>query len=207
VIAFGGPLGGSTVVWIAVAGVLVVLGVWVAAVWNRLVTMRNRVKNGFSQIDVQLQRRHDLIPNLVEATKAYLGHERKTLEDVTLARNAAVGALQRAAANPTDAAAVQDLSRVEGALGAALGRLFVLREAYPDLKASANVAHLVEELSTTENRIAFARQAYNDAVTAHNTAGEVFPASLLAGPFGYRRAAFYEVEDASHRAVPRATTS
>ena len=192
-------------VWIVVGGVLVVLGVWAAAVWNRLVTLRNRVKNGFAQIDVQLQRRHDLIPNLVEATKGYLGHERKTLEDVTAARNAAVGALERASADPTDPAAVADLSRVEGALGAALGRLFVLREAYPDLKASSNVAQLVEELATTENRIAFARQAYNDAVTSHNTAGEVFPASLLAGLFGYRRAAFYEVEDASNRAVPRAT--
>jgi LemA protein len=190
---------------VVVGAVLVLLGIWVAAVYNRLVTMRNRVRNGFAQIDVQLQRRHDLIPNLVEATKAYLAHERKTLEDVTAARNAAVGALQRAAADPTDRGAVEGLSRAEGALGATLGRLFVLREAYPDLKANANVAQLVEELSTTENRIAFARQAYNDAVTAHNTAGEVFPASLVAGLFGHRPAAFYEVEEAGDRAVPRAT--
>ena len=179
--------------------------VLIAAVstYNRLVTLRNRVKNAFSQIDVQLKRRHDLIPNLVETAKAYLAHERQTLEAVVAARDSASAASQRAAADPTSAAAVQQLAQAETALGSALGRFYAVAEAYPELKADANMRQLSEELTSTENRISFARQGYNDAVTDFNTARDRFPAAILAAQFGFTTAQLYEVAAAAEREVPR----
>ena len=170
-----------------VALVLVALVVAVAVVWvvlhNGLVTRRNAFRNAFGQIDVQLQRRYDLIPNLVEATRAYLAHERATLEAVVSARNQAVAAARAAAAHPGDAAPMERLGQAEGILAGSLSRLLAVAEAYPDLKASASVGRLVEELTSTENRVAFARQAYNDAVMSYNNARETFPGTLVAGGF------------------------
>jgi len=174
------------------------------AIYNRLVALRNRFKNAFSQIDVQLKRRYDLIPNLVEAVKGYLGHERQTLEAVTRARGEAVSAESRAAAAPGDPAAMQALARAEGALGGALGRLLAVFESYPDLKANQNVLGLQEELASTENRIAFARQAYNDSVMAYNTRRESFPDVVLAGMFGFAPAELLQVtESAEERKAPK----
>ena len=153
--------------WIFVA-IIVVLVFWAISIYNQLVNLRNRVKNGFSQIDVQLTRRYDLIPNLVEAVKGYMKHERETLEAVINARNAASAGLKAAAADPTNAKAITELAGAEAALGGALGRLFALSEAYPDLKANQNMMQFQEELSSTENRVAFARQAFNDAVMTYN---------------------------------------
>jgi LemA protein len=170
-------------------GFLVVLGLVAAAVYavisiyNGLVTRRNGYKNAYAQIDVQLKRRHDLIPNLVETAKAYLKHERETLEQVVAARNAAATAARGAAANPGDPQAMQGLAAAEGALGATLTRFMAVAESYPDLKANQTMSQLMEELSSTENRIAFARQAYNDAVMTYNNARETFPGMLLAGSF------------------------
>jgi LemA protein len=170
-------------------GFLVVLGLVAAAVYavisiyNGLVTRRNGYKNAYAQIDVQLKRRHDLIPNLVETAKAYLKHERETLEQVVAARNAAATAARGAAANPGDPQAMQGLAAAEGALGATLTRFMAVAESYPDLKANQTMSQLMEELSSTENRIAFARQAYNDAVMTYNNARETFPGLLLAGSF------------------------
>jgi LemA protein len=158
---------------------------FVISAYNGLVSLRNRYKNSYAQIDVQLKRRHDLIPNLVETAKGYLKHERETLEAVIAARNVAVGAASRAAASPGEAAPMRDLAAAEGALGGVLGRLFALSEAYPDLKANQNMLAIQEELSSTENKIAFARQAFNDAVMAYNTQREVFPANLVAGAFNF----------------------
>ncbi|HXH04269.1 MAG TPA: LemA family protein [Candidatus Competibacteraceae bacterium] len=192
--------------WILLAVVvLVVLGG--IAVYNRLVTLRNRYQNAFAQIDVQLTRRHDLIPNLVETAKGYLEHERETLEAVIRARNAAVTGLQAAARNPTDAEAMHRLAEAEQGLSGALGRLFALTEAYPDLKANQNMMQLCEELTSTENRVAFARQGYNDAVMGYNTAREVFPNNLIAGWFGFQPAVLLEIEDRAKRAVPRVSFS
>ena len=188
--------------WIFLA-VLVLLLAFVVVLYNRLVGLRNRVKNAFAQIDVQLTRRHDLIPNLVETAKGYLKHERETLEAVIRARNTAVTMLKRAAADPSSPDAVRGLAGAEGALGAALGRLFALAEAYPDLKANQNMMQLSEELTSTENRVAFARQSYNDAVMEYNNAREMFPSSVIAGTFQFNPAAMLEIEDASKRAVPR----
>jgi len=189
--------------WITIA-VLVAIALAFIAVYNRLVALRNRFKNAFSQIDVQLKRRYDLIPNLVEAVKGYLGHERQTLEAVTRARGEAVGAEQRAAAAPGDPAAMQALARAEGALGGALGRLLAVFESYPDLKANQNVLGLQEELASTENRIAFARQAYNDSVMAYNTRRESFPDAVLAGMFGFAPAELLQVtESAEERKAPK----
>ncbi|MFO7261053.1 MAG: LemA family protein [bacterium] len=171
--------------------------------YNRLVSLRNRFKNAFAQIDVQLRRRYDLIPNLVETARAYMQHERETLEAVIRARNAAVSAEQKAAANPADAGAIRDLSGAEQALTGALTRFFALAEAYPDLKANQNMMQLSEELTSTENRIAFARQAYNDAVTQYNTAREVFPASIIANAFDFQEAPLLVIEDAEQREAPR----
>ncbi len=154
-------------------------------IYNRLVTLRNRLENAFAQIEVQLKRRYDLIPNLVETVKGYMAHEKETLEAVINARNQAVGGLQAAAAKPGDAAAMQQLVSAEQGLSGALGRLFALSEAYPDLKANQNMAQLSEELTSTENRVAFARQAYNDSVTAYNTYRQTFPPVLLAGLLGH----------------------
>ena len=166
---------------------LVALATWVGAVYNRLVGLRNRWRNGFAQIDVQLKRRHDLVPNLVETAKGYLAHERGTLEAVVQARAAAVGARDAAAGSPGDARAMQGLAGAEAELGGALGRLMAVVEAYPELKADETMARLAEELSSTENRIAFARQAYNDDVTAYNVGVERFPDNLVASAFGFVR--------------------
>src|SRR5436190_7710153 len=165
--------------WIALA-VVVAIVIWAIAIYNGLVALRNRFKNSWAQIDVQLKRRYDLIPNLVEAAKGYLTHERETLEKVISARGAAMGAAQKAAAAPGDPAAMQGLAQAEGVLGGALGRLMAVFEAYPDLKANQNVLGLQEELTSTENRVAFARQAYNDSVMEYNTRRESFPDNLLA---------------------------
>lgn len=166
--------------------------VMTVSLYNRLVTQRNRYQNAFSQIDVQLKRRYDLIPNLVETARGYLKHERETLEAVIQARNQAASASQRAASNPGESGAMQGLAAAEGLLGGALGRLMVVAEQYPDLKADQTMAQLSEELTSTENKIAFARQAYNDAATTYNTQTEVFPASMIAGMFNFQRATLLE---------------
>jgi LemA protein len=176
------------------------------ALYNRLVTLRNRFKNAFAQIDVQLKRRYDLIPNLVETARGYLKHERETLEAVIAARNQAAGAVKQAAAAPGNPQAMALLSGAESALTGALGRLFALAEAYPDLKANQTMMQLSEELTSTENRVAFARQAFNDAVMTYNTAREVFPAVLIAGAFQFSAAALLEIED-SEKTAPRVTFS
>jgi LemA protein len=176
----------------------------VAGVYNGLVGKRNRYKNAFAQIDVQLKRRYDLIPNLVETAKRYLSHERETLEAVVAARNTAQQAARVAAQQPGDAQAMQQLASAEGALSSGLGRLLVVSEAYPELKANQTMRELSEELTSTENKVAFARQAYNDAVTEYNTAREVFPAVLLAGSFGFAPAALLEVvESPEERRAPK----
>jgi LemA protein len=169
--------------FLVVVAVLVAAVVFVVGLYNGLVRLRNASKNAFSQIDVQLKRRHDLIPNLVETAKGYLKHERETLEAVVRARNAAVTATAAAAASPGDPAAMKGLAGAEGALGASLSRLLAVAESYPALKADATMTRLMEELSSTENRIAFSRQAFNDSVMAYNTARETFPGMLLAGSF------------------------
>lgn len=158
---------------------------WAISIYNGLVTLRNRFKNAFAQIDVQLKRRYDLIPNLVETVKGYLKYERETLEAVITARNAASKAAASVAGNPADAAAMHELSKAETTLSAGLGRLFALSEAYPDLKANENMMQITEELTSTENKIAFARQAFNDAVTEYNIATEQFPSNILAGMFRF----------------------
>jgi LemA protein len=186
--------------WI-VLGVLAFVVVVAVGAYNRLVQLRNRYKNAFSQIDVQLKRRYDLIPNLVETAKGYLKHERQTLEAVIVARNQASTAAHRAAAAPGDTAAMRDLAGAETALGGALGRMFALAEAYPDLKSNTTMNQLSEELSSTENKVAFARQAYNDAVMAYNTGREVFPASIIAGATGFAEARLWEIERAVEREV------
>jgi LemA protein len=190
---------------LTVFGVGVALVLWAVGIYNGLVTRRNAYRNAFAQIDVQLTRRHDLIPNLVETVKAYMQHERDTLEAVIRARNSAIGGLNAAKGNPGDPAAMQQLAQAEGALGGALGRLFALSEAYPELKSSANMAQLTEELSSTENRVAFARQAFNDAVMGYNNQREVFPANLLAGTFNFQQAALLGIgeEEAHKREVPK----
>lgn len=170
--------------WIVLI-VLVVLFVYVISIYNRLVQLKNQFANAFAQIEVQLKRRYDLIPNLVETAKAYMSHERETLEAVIAARNQAAQALPAAKQNPTDASAMSQLGQAEGALGNALGRLNVVMEAYPDLKANQNMMQLSEELTSTENRVAFARQAYNDAVMNYNTYRQSFPPVLFAGVFGH----------------------
>jgi LemA protein len=189
--------------WIALA-VIVAVVVWAIAIYNGLVQLRNRFKNAFAQIDVQLKRRYDLIPNLVEAAKGYLTHERETLEKVIAARGAAMGAAQKAAAAPGDAAAMQGLAQAEGALGGALGRLMAVFEAYPDLKANQNVLQVQEELTSTENKVAFARQAYNDSVMEYNTKRESFPDTIFAGMFGFTAATLLEAtESAEERKAPK----
>jgi len=186
--------------WI-VLGVLILIIAMVVSAYNRLVELRNRYKNAFSQIDVQLKRRYDLIPNLVETAKGYLKHERQTLEAVIVARNQASTAAQRAAATPGEPSAMRDLAGAETALGGALGRMFALAEAYPDLKSNTTMNQLSEELASTENKVAFARQAYNDAVMAYNTGREVFPVSILAGATGFAEARLFELERAVEREV------
>lgn len=168
--------------------------------YNRLVTLRNRFRNAFAQIDVQLKRRHDLIPNLVETAKGYMKHEREALEAVIAARNHAAGAVQRASSAPGNARAMTPLAGAETALTGALGRLFALAEAYPDLKANQTMLQLSEELTSTENRVAFARQAFNDSVMAYNIAREIFPASLIADTFRFSAASLLEAESAERTA-------
>ncbi len=175
---------------------LVALVLFVVRIYNQLVALKNRFKNAFAQIDVQLKRRYDLIPNLVETATGYLKHERETLEAVIQARNQAVSASQAAAANPGQAGAMAGLAGAEGLLGGVLGRLFALVESYPDLKANQNMMQLTEELTSTENKVAFARQAFNDAVMTYNTYRESFPQTLLAGVFGFGPAMLLEFEDA-----------
>ena len=165
--------------------IVAVLGFWAVSIYNKLVALKNRYENGFAQIEVQLKRRYDLIPNLVETAKGYLSHERETLEAVIAARNQAMAGLQAAAANPGNADAIKELASAEGMLGGALGRLNVVMEAYPDLKANENMMQLTEELTSTENKVAFARQAYNDQVTAYNTYRQSFPPVFLASMFGH----------------------
>jgi LemA protein len=188
-------------------GALALCVVSIAGIYNKLVTLRNRYQNAFAQIDVQLKRRYDLIPNLVETAKAYLAHEKGTLEAVIAARSGAVSASRRAAANPGDAGAMAGLASAEGLLGASLGKLFALKESYPDLKADATMGQLSEELTSTENRVAFARQAFNDAVTSYNTQREVFPSNLVAGMFHFSPAALLEVGGAEIQQVPRVSFS
>ncbi|MEQ1579682.1 MAG: LemA family protein [Steroidobacteraceae bacterium] len=188
--------------WI-VLGLIVFFLLFLVSAYNRLVTARNGFKNAFAQIDVQLTRRHDLIPNLVETAKGYLKHERETLEAVIAARNTAVSGLKAAAANPGSAAAVEQLSGAETALNGALGRLFALSESYPDLKANTTMMQLSEELTSTENKVAFARQAYNDSVTGYNNARETFPSSVVAGMFGFDPAALLQIESPAMREVPK----
>ncbi len=189
--------------WVVLLAIVAVVVFFVVGVYNRLVTLRNRYKNAFSQIDVQLKRRHDLIPNLVETAKGYLAHERQTLEAVIAARARAVTAEQAAAARPGEAGAMRDLSGAESALTGALGRLLVVVEQYPNLKADQQMARLMEELSSTENKVAFARQAYNDAVMQYNTAREVFPAVLVAGALGFRPAELFEITQTAEREAPQ----
>ena len=189
--------------WIFVA-VIVVVALWAVGIYNRLVSLRNRFKNAFSQIDVQLKRRYDLIPNLVESVKGYMQHERGTLEAVVKARGNAVSAAQAAAARPGEPSAMQGLAQAEGALGGALGRLLAVFEQYPDLKANQTVLGLQEELSSTENKVAFARQAYNDSVMEYNTRRESFPDSVFAGMFGFDPAELlHATESAEERKAPQ----
>ena len=188
--------------WIFVA-VVVVLVWFVVSLYNRLVGARNGYKNAFAQIDVQLTRRYDLIPNLVETAKGYMKHERETLEAVITARNAAMSGLKAASANPGDPNAVQQLAGAENQLTASLGRMFALAEAYPDLKANTNMMQLSEELTSTENKVAFARQAYNDAVMGYNNSREVFPNSIVANSFGFQPAQLLEIESVEKRVVPK----
>ena len=184
-------------------GLIVLFVLFLVGIYNSLVTLRNRFKNAFSQIDVQLKRRYDLIPNLVETAKAYMKHERETLEAVIQARNQAVTAEGRAAANPGDANAMKGLMGAEATLTGAVGRLFALMESYPDLKANQNMAQLTEELTSTENRVAFARQAYNDAVTEYNTSREKFPNVIIANSMGFTAAPLFEVESKEERQAPK----
>ena len=185
----------ALLVLLGIAAAILLYGI---TLYNNLVTQRNRVRNGFAQIDVQLTRRHDLIPNLVEAVKGYMAHERETLQEVIQARNAAVSGLQNAAADPSDGEAIKQLAAAEGTLNGALGRLFALAEAYPDLKANQNMMQLSEELTTTENKVAFARQAFNDAVMEYNTYKQTFPPVLFAATFGHAQdATLLEFEDSA----------
>lgn len=182
---------------------IAMLALFIAGIYNGLVVLRNRYKNAYSQIDVQLKRRYDLIPNLVEAVKGYMAHEKGTLQEVIEARNKAVTAGQQASSNPGDPNAMHNLNQAEGQLSGALGRLFALSEAYPDLKANTNMIQLQEELTSTENKISFARQAFNDAVTAYNIKREVFPNVIFAGMFGFYPAELFQVESDAVKEAPK----
>jgi LemA protein len=191
-------MSGTTIFLIILAG-LVLYGV---TLYNRMVGLRNAVKNAFAQIDVQLTRRHDLIPGLIESVKGYMKHERETLEAVIQARNQAIGGLKTAAADPANGAAMAQLSGAEQALSGALGRLFALAEAYPDLKANQNMLEFQEQLTSTENKVAFSRQAFNDAVMSYNNGIQMFPGSLIAGWFKFQPATSLEIESEQKREVP-----
>jgi LemA protein len=180
-------------------GILVVFIIWIVSIYNSLVVLKNRYLNAFSQIDVQLKRRYDLIPNLVETAKGYMKHERETLEAVIAARNSAAAVRQGAANNPADVQKISELQKAEGAVGATLGRLFALAESYPDLKANQNMQVLMEELSSTENKVGFSRQGFNDSVTSYNNRRETFPANILSGIFGFQKAQLWEIDNVTHR--------
>jgi LemA protein len=194
----------SFLVFLAIIVAVIAFGI---AIYNNLVNLRNRVKNAFAQIDVQLTRRYDLIPNLVEAVKGYIKHERETLEAVIKARNAAVSSLDAAKADPSNAEAIKKLGAAEGLLGGALGRLFALSEAYPDLKANQNMMQFQEELASTENKVAFARQAFNDAVLSYNNAAQNFPNNAVAGMFRFETASFLDIDSEQKREVPEVAFS
>jgi len=183
-------------------GILAAIVFWTIGIYNKLVNQRNRVRNAFAQIDVQLTRRYDLIPNLVEAVKGYMKHERETLEAVIAARNTAVSSLSAAKADPANADAMKQLGASEGALGGVLSRLFALSEAYPDLKANQNMMQFQEELASTENKVSFSRQAFNDSVMSYNNTAENFPNSVIAGMFSFKLASFLEIESDEKRDVP-----
>lgn len=191
----------TTWVVIAIAAVALLLVVFLVAIYNRLVTLRQRYLNAWSQIDVQLKRRYDLVPNLVETVKGYMAHERQTLEAVTAARNAAAAAGARVAADPRDTAALTNLAGAEGQLAGALGQFRLLAENYPQLKADQHALRLIEELSTTENRVAFARQAYNDSVMVYNATRESFPHIVVANALGFTEARLFEIEAPAEREV------
>ena len=187
--------------------VALIFGGMVVGIYNKLVTMRNRYKNSYAQIDVQLKRRYDLIPNLVETAKGYMAHERGTLEAVTAARNIAYAASKAAASNPGDAGAVKNLIAAESGLAGTLSRLMVVSEQYPDLKANQNMMQLTEELTSTENKISFARQAYNDSVMTYNTEREVFPSNLIAGMFNFAAAELFVVDKPEQKDAPKVSFS
>jgi LemA protein len=184
-------------------GIVLMIGGFGVGIYNRLVTLRNDYKNRYAQIDVQLKRRHDLIPNLVETAKGYMAHERGTLDEVVAARNGAVAASRQAAAAPADPDALKKVVAAEGVLTQSLGRLFAVAEAYPDLKANQNMLALQGELTETENRISVSRESYNESVRNYNTQREVFPNSLLAGMFNFAPASLYEISDPGDREVPK----
>ena len=198
---------GAGILVLLVVAALVVVAVlaWAVGAFNRLVALRNRYKNAYAQIDVQLKRRYDLIPNLIETAKGYIKHERGTLEAVVAARNAAAAANTRAAQAPGEAGAMKELAGAEAALTGTLGRLFALAEAYPDLKANTTMLSLMEELTSTENKVAFARQAYNDSVMSYNTTRETFPTNLIAGPFNFGPAELFVVENPAEKEAPKVT--
>lgn len=183
--------------------VAIIIVLWVVGIYNSLVTLRNRFKNAFAQIDVQLKRRYDLIPNLVETAKAYLKHESETLEAVIKARNIAAVAAEAAAANPANGQAVQNLMGAEAGLSGALSKLMMVSEAYPDLKANQNMSELSEELTSTENKVSFARQSFNDSVMVYNTRRETFPTVILAGMFGFQNAELFQIQDPTERNAPQ----
>jgi LemA protein len=194
--------------WIVIGAIVLVLGATVMGVYNKLVALKNRYQNAFAQIEVQLKRRYDLIPNLVETVKGYMAHERETLEAVIQARNQAVSGLQKAASDPGDPNAIKNLASAEGVLGGALGRLLALSEAYPDLKASENMKQLTEELTSTENKVSFSRQAFNDAVTAYNIYRQSFPPVIFAGVFGHtKNASLLEFDSAAIAEAPKVSFS
>lgn len=200
-------MGSAVIVLLVIVGIVVLLALYAIGVYNGLVALRNRFKNAFAQIDVQLKRRYDLIPNLVETAKAYLKHESQTLEAVIAARNAAQSAGAQAAANPGDPTAMRALAGAEGGLTASLGRLFAVAEAYPDLKANQNMMQLSEELTSTENKVSFARQAYNDAVMAYNTQRESFPANIVAGMFNFGGAELFQIDNPTEKEAPKVSFS
>jgi LemA protein len=200
-------MGPTIIALLIIVVLLIALIGFVVGVYNKLVTMRNRYKNAYAQIDVQLKRRYDLIPNLVEIAKGYIKHERETLENVTKARNIAYVASQAAASNPGDASAMKNLVSAESGLAGTLSRLMMVSESYPDLKANQNMMQLTEELTSTENKISFARQAYNDSVMTYNTDREVFPSNLIAGMFNFGAAELFVVDKPEQKDAPKVSFS
>ena len=196
-------MGASTLILLIILAVIILTVLFFIAIYNKLIQLKNRFKNAFAQIDVQLKRRYDLIPNLVETAKGYLKHERETLEAVIKARNDATAAVEKASADPGNSEAIQGLMGAESALTGTLGRLFALVEAYPDLKANQNMMQLSEELTATENKVSFARQAFNDAVMGYNTAREVFPNVIVANMFAFREAQLFEIKTEEEREAPK----